>query len=176
MIFVLCGIVIGSFAADRCNAASDLLIGQRMLTEGGAWHTFIGTFMSIGVFLLAAFAAGLSVFGAPCGLALLVLRGIGIGASVASMYLVYGKGAVLPVLVTVLPRSAAAAFIAVISVREAVRNSGALLAFCLDTETRGERQISFRLYCIRFVVLILFSIFISAADGAIVHFYASLHK
>ena len=103
-------------------------------------------------------------------------RGIGIGASAGLMYIINGESAILPLILTFLPRATAVAFIAAVAVRESVRNSKALLAFCVNRYDNGENSISFKLYCIKYIVLIFFSIFISAADGAIACLYSSMHR
>lgn len=176
MIFIIIGIAIGAFIAGKGRFSASVWINQMLFTQSFSWRTSLHTFISLLLFLGAAYLAGLFAFGRACGLALLIYRGIGIGVSAAMMYVVYGKGAVLSVVFTFLPRAAAAAFIAAVSVRESVRNSRAILAFCTNKYNSSENSISFKLYCLRFIVLIIFSIFISAADGAILHLYSSFRR
>lgn len=125
------------------------------------------TFFSLSLFSAAAFIMGLSAVGQPFGAAMLIYRGFGIGASVASMYLIYGKTAALPVMILVLPKALAVSAIAMLSVRELMRSSKALLTFCLSGDVREDSRRGLRLYCIKFIVLIFLSMIISAADGAL---------
>lgn len=176
MIFIIIGIAAGAFIAGRYQFSDTVWIDQSLFTRAFSLRSSLNTFVSLFLFLAAAYLAGLFAFGRACGLALLIYRGIGIGASAAMMYDVYGTNGVLPVMFTFLPRAASAAFIAALSVRESNRNSRAILAFCTNKINSSENYISFKLYCLRFIVLIIFSIFISAADGAILHLYSSFRR
>ena len=174
MIFIIIGIAAGAVIAGKSKLSGSILINQSLCTQYFSWKDSLNTFVSLLIFLAAAYFAGLFAFGRACGLAMLIYRGMGIGVSAAMMYVIYGKGAVIPVVLTFLPRAAAAAFIAAVAVRESVRNSRAILAFCMNRYDSSENCIRFKLYCLRFIGLIIFSIFFSAADGAIVHLYSSM--
>ena len=176
MIFVIIGIAIGAFIAGKSWLSASVWVNQMLYTQSFSWRDSLHTFVSLLLFLGAAYLAGLFAFGRACGLALLMYRGIGIGVSAALMYVMYGKAAVLPVVFTFLPRASASAFIAAVAVRESVRNSRAILAFCMNEYDSSENSVSFKLYCLRFIVLIIFSILISAADGAVIHLYSSLSR
>lgn len=176
MVFVIIGIAIGAFIAEKSRLSASVWINQMLYTKSFSWRDSLHTLVSLLLFLGAAYLSGLFAFGRACGLALLMYRGIGIGVSAALMYVIYGKAAVLPVVFTFLPRASAAAFIADVAVRESVRNSRAILAFCMNRYDESENSVSFKLYCLRFIVLIIFSILISAADGAVIHLYSSFSR
>ena len=176
MVFIIIGIAIGAFIAEKSRLSASVWVNQILFTHSFSCRDSLHTFISLLLFLGAAYLAGLFAFGRACGLALLIYRGIGIGVSAALMYVMYGKGAVLPVVFTFLPRAAAVAFIAAVAVRESVRNSRAILAFCMNRYDGSENSVSFKLYCLRFIVLIIFSILISAADGVVIHLYSSFSR
>ena len=128
------------------------------------------------LFLFAAFLAGLSAVGQPFGLLLLVYRGVGIGVSAGAMYALRGQDAILPVIITFLPIASAVSVISALAVRESVRNSGIIFSFCLSRSEDSYDRPSFRLYCVRFIVLIIFSIFASAVNEVIIRLYISVRR
>lgn len=176
MIFIIIGIAIGAFISDKSHFSAFIWINQSLFTKSFPLRDSMNTLLSLILFLGAAYLTGLFAFGRACGLVLLIYRGIGIGVSAALMYVMYGKSAIVPVMITFLPKATAAAFIAAVAVRESVRNSRAIFAFCINRYDSSEKSISFKLYCLRFIVLIIFSIFISAVDGALVHLYCSFSR
>jgi hypothetical protein len=133
------------------------------------------TFLSLVLFVFAAFLFGLSAVGQPFGLALLIYRGIGIGVSVTTLYAVFGTGSVMRVLVLVFPKALAVSAISVLAVRETVRSSNSLLSYCVKSEHDDNRN-SIRLYSLKFVVLILLSLLISAADGGVNYLYSAVSR
>lgn len=124
---------------------------------------FARTLLSSLIFIAAAFLSGTFVFGQPVGAALLVYRGVGIGASVSAMYAAGGLRSLPAVVVLILPFALADLFVAVIAVREVLRSSSDLLRFMVSGEKRSSERSSFRLYCIKFAVLALISFIISLA-------------
>lgn len=124
---------------------------------------FAWTLLSSLIFLAAAFLAGTFVFGQSVGAALLVYRGVGVGVSVSAVYAEAGLRGLPAVAVLILPFALADLLLAVIAVREVMRSSNELLRFMLYGEKRSSERSSFRLYCIKFAVLALFSFVISLA-------------
>lgn len=170
ILLVILGITAGSVYAVKNTNGLSPWIHQYFapLSDGETVFSLMShTFFSASLFSIAAFILGLFAVGQPLGAAMLIYRGVGIGASVASMYLMYGKSAALPVMILVLPKALAFSAIAILSVRELMRSSKALLTFCLGGDVRDDSRRGFRLYCIKFIVLIFLSLIISAADGAL---------
>lgn len=177
ILLIILGIAAGSVYAVGSGDGVSPWIHQFFapLSEGETVLRLMShTFFSSSVFSAAAFIIGLSAVGQPFGAAMLIYRGVGIGASVALMYLTYGKAAIMPVLLMVLPKALAVSAIAILSVRELMRSSGAILTFCLSGEVRDDSRRGFRLYCIKFFVIILLSLIISAADGTLSCIMASV--
>ncbi|MBR4628022.1 MAG: hypothetical protein IKO47_10055 [Ruminococcus sp.] len=128
---------------------------------------FGNTLLSSALFLTAAYLAGLFTFGQPVGIALLVYRGFGIGASSAAMYSSDGIGAAAGVTLRLMPFALASAGIAVLAVRELLRVSSGVLCLWVTGELRDEKLIDLKLYTTKFAVLMLLSLIISLANGAV---------
>lgn len=176
MIFIIIGIATGAILAYKSHFSACIWINQCLFTMSFPLRDSVNTLLSLIIFLGAAYLSGLFAFGQVCGFILLIYRGIGIGVSASLMYAMYGKSAIIPVIITFLPKASAVVFIASVAIRESVRNSRAIFEFCISGYDSSEKSVSFKLYCLRFIVLIIFSILISAADGALVHFYCSFSR
>lgn len=167
---IMAGIAIGSLMIKNRTLASSVFINQYFISANAGLSAFslaLGSFLSSLAFTAAAFFFGLCALGKPFGALLLMYRGAGIGVSVALVYSCMGKNALLPLLVTILPKAVAFSISAILTVREVFRSSHIIFMYCIKGDTFTENTHSFRLYCIKFIVLILLSLIISAADGGL---------
>jgi len=128
-----------------------------------AWNTFL----SSALFISAAYFAGLFAFGQPLGIALLIYRGFGIGASSAALYSSEGIGAALKVTLQLMPVALAFTGVAILAVRELLRVSTTILRLWTIGELKNEKLIDLKLYSVKYAVLLLLSAIISLADGAV---------
>ena len=124
-------------------------------------------FICLLIFAIAAFLAGSSAIGQLLAYFLLLFSGIYTGYITASVYQMYEKNVFFIILMAILPRSAALITVVVISVRESLRSSSYLFEFYLHGDVRENRRITLKLYCVRFLVIILISLFFSAVAGAL---------
>ncbi|MBR1824259.1 MAG: hypothetical protein IJ779_08520 [Ruminococcus sp.] len=134
--------------------------------------SFLHTALSALIFLLAVFLVGTSAAGQPTALALMAYRGFGAGFSAAVVYDTLGLKAVPAVLVHILPKAAGMLIIAVFAVREALRCSCGLACFFAKGESGDGASLG--LYAVRFIVLAVISILLSAADTALNSLFGSL--
>ena len=126
-----------------------------------------GSFGSAVVILATAFLSGFSAIGQPVGVFLIIIRGFGIGTSGALMYTLYGGAAAAGMLVFVLPKAVISLFICALGVREVLRASTYTLSGWLPDGFRENNRTDVRLYCLKFLILIILSLIISAADAVI---------
>lgn len=130
------------------------------------------TFVCMLIFAAAAFLAGSSAIGQPLAYFLLLFSGIYTGYITASVYQMYGKNAFFIILTAVIPRSAALITVVILSVKEALRSSFYLFEFYFHGDVRENKRITLKLFCVRFLVIILLSLIFSAIAGAF--FYLQL--
>lgn len=165
------GIIAGSvMEAKNMEAVSSPWVHQFFspISGGDGFLESVGnSCLSSAIFLAAVFFTGLFVFGQPFGIVLLIWRGIGIGASVAGMYGLCGAEAIPAVIMLVLPKALVSVIIAVLAVRELIRSSNMLLSFTAVGEIRENRRSGIRLYCIKFLVLLLISVIVCIAGSAV---------
>ncbi len=179
MLIVMTGISVGSFMIKNNNMAGSVFVNQYFISVNDKLSVFTlarGTFISSLIFTSAAFFFGLCALGKPFGVMLLLYRSAGIGVSVALVYSCMSKASILALLITILPKAIAFSVLAILTVRETFRSSHNIFMFCIKDEVFSESKQSFRLYCIKFIVLIILSLIISAADGGLNYLYAYLMR
>ena len=170
---MIAGIIIGSVLR---NTACFRKITSSVLdsfTQNSTWLSQVkDTFVCLLLFAAGAFIVGSSIIGQPLAYGLLLYSGIYIGLITASAYQLYSKEAIFQVLTTVLPRAFSLIAVVILSVKEALRSSSYLLSFYLNGDVRENKRISLKLYLLRFLVIIILSLILSAASG--VFFYLRL--
>ena len=175
---VIAGIISGSvWASYGGDISASPLIHQYFapqLCGNTLFEVFRNTLVTVSVFAAAAFFAGLSAFGQPVGLLMLVYRGFGIGASAAALYLAGGIHAIPAALLLLLPKALTASVTGILSAREAYRFSGRILTFACGTDEPERDSVALRLYCTKFLVLVLMALIISAADTLLNYLFAGL--
>ena len=165
------GVVIGSLPAIRLAGEHTPWLHQYfspLLCGDTVFAVFGKTLLSELLFLAAVFLLGAFAFGQAAGAAMLVYRGVGIGVSVSQMYSAGGLRSVPAV------AALAVSLIAILAVREAMRSSNRILLFFASGKSIGSERRGLRMYCIRFAVLIIISLFISAADSLLNYIFAGL--
>ena len=177
ILIIMAGILIGSLADTALSECRWLVpFFASFPLDFSIMSEVRRTFLFLFIFVTVSFAAGLFAIGQPLAMLQLIYCGISIGTCTASMYRLYGKSALLPVLIVVLPKAAAVITVAVLSVRESVRNSLSLL-FCFIREGNQENaRMSPKLYCIRYIVLIILSLTFSVAVGAFIRLFESIGR
>lgn len=175
---IVIGIIIGAYLASV----------RGVETTGRCWwlHQFIApvfgkktvlavfrnTFLVSAAFCGAAFISGFFTFGQPFALALLILRGMGIGASASVMYMAFGTKAISAVMVLVLPKAAVLSFLMALSVRESFKMSNFLLYSVAGKEhiNDSDRKIA-KLYLLKFAVIIAAAAIAAIPDSLITHWF-----
>lgn len=132
-------------------------------------------FLSSALFITAAYLTGLFAFGQPFGFCMLIYRGFGMGFSSALTYTIFGIHALPRIMLLLLPRALGVTVISVLAVRELIRSSGSLLHSLTGGEIRDDKRSGLKHYTLKFAVLLLLSLLISLADGAVFAVYTRLN-
>lgn len=176
--FLLClveivGIIIGSFLA--VSSDNEFLRQNFCPALHGATllEIFRSTLVSSLIFIIMAFFSGLSAIGQPVGIALIIAKGAEIGLSAGFIYAQKGLSAFPAVMVLNVPKALAFSAVAVLAVREVWRSSSSLLRFLVSGEHSTEQN-SLRLYCLKYLVLIIIIFIISIADVLMNYIFAGL--
>lgn len=179
---VIAGITAGSLMAVKMNIAefsenpwlhqyfNPVYSGNTVL------EVFKNTLYPMTLYLTAVFVLGFCSVGQPVAVALLIYKGMGIGLSAGAMYVASGAQAIIPVIALVVPKALAVTFIAVLSARESMRLSGAQLRFLFRQKIPEEKMSNtLKLYCIKFIVLMLFAVAEAVADSLMNYIFIDLY-
>ena len=171
------GIIAGSIYGAAAGGQPPVWLHQYFLPSGRevpVLEQMRNTILSSGLFIAAVYLMGLSAFGQPVGAAMIVFRGFGIGLASALLYSEYGSSALPKVVILLMPKALAVTFISVIAVRELMRASGCVLKLWVYGEVVDERIVDLKRYSLKFAVLLLLSLLITLADGAVSMIYSKL--
>lgn len=168
------GIIIGSYIAVS-DIDTETIRSILCPTIDGATliDIFKNTLVPSLIFIVSAFLCGVFAFGQPLGIALIIAEGAEIGLSVAFLYAEKGISALPAVLVLYIPKAVAFSFVAVLAVREVLRNSALIMGFVISAEHNSEK-ISLKLYCTKFIVLTIIIFIISIADSLMNYVFSGL--
>lgn len=178
-LFLLCiaeitGIIIGSFIAVSYKDNEILRQNICPVLHGATLlEIFRNTLVSSLIFIVTAFFSGLFAFGQPVGIMLIIAKGAEIGMSAAFIYAEKGLSAMPAVMVLNVPKAVALSAVAVLAVREVIRNSLALLHFLTSGEHSSE-QVNLKLYCLKYLILIVIIFIISMADSLMNYIFVGL--
>lgn len=159
----LSGVLIGASGGGEDLSA---LTGQFLaLRQGGGWRAaFASSLLSSAGMLTVIFAGGFSAVGQPVILAVLLVRGMGLGGCVGQLYrgMSFG-GALAAVLLLMLPE-VLTSFCLLQGGRSAFRMSGRLFRAMVSGEPQPLLSGTKR-YVVRFVILFLLLTFSAALSG-----------
>lgn len=126
-------------------------------------ETFLSSFKSallpLGVCALMGFCA----IGQPIALAALFFRGAGFGTSISYLYCSYGFQGLVITALLILPPAAVGTAALMMSARESIRLSAVFFSFCFSG--KETRQPDFRLYLLKFAVLLVIILISAFSDG-----------
>ncbi len=130
---------------------------------GTVGEIFFGTLFTALMFLVLSFFSGLSVFGQPLSLILLVCLGAECGCSAAIIYAEQGVSAIADILVMYMPKTAILSAVGILSAREGIRTSTGLFRSMVSSAEPP----CLRKYCIRYLILAAAVLILSAVDALI---------
>lgn len=166
------GIVIGSALVSSGKIPERLmaLFCPAMCGET-LMDVFSGTLILSVIFLTAAFLSGLFAFGQVTAVGLITAAGAGFGSSAAMIYAEKSFAALPAVLLLHLPKTLGLSAVIFLAVRETLRSSTAVLR---GLTSGGQEGGTLKLYCVKFIVLLLISLLISAVDALLNYVFACL--
>lgn len=173
-IIITIGILIGAVYAT-VKPVSSPFMHQYLLPEYSGntiYEVFKNTFISLSVFIIVSFFSGLSAFGQPLGIILLIYRGIGIGISVSSVYLSKGFNGISTICVLILPECITVIIISIVAVREIMRFSKSIFMFMVADGSHTEK--SFRMYCLEFILLLIISFIVAIITSILNYTFSGL--
>lgn len=164
LVGVLCGVLVYLSAARPAEEWAGLL---RVPTGIHSWQSGLaalwGSVLSVVVLLGGLFLLGLWPCGAPFILLVPLFHGLGLGLAEAYYYSLGGRG-VAAVALIVMPHGLLSAAVLVTAAVESLRLSASLSRQLLPSASCGGLWTAFRLYCLRFLLFLLMTMFVGLLD------------
>lgn len=154
----LIGVLLGTLSFCLNAGQADTLLffkDSGLSARAGMEHgrLMAGSLLGSTVFLLGIALAGFCAFGQPFELALIVLRGMGLGYTLAEVYSAVGKSGVPYAAGLLLPGAVISTLALVAAAREALRLSNIYLRLTLSDRQENGTAAAVRLYGTKLLVI-----------------------
>ena len=167
---VLLGVVLGTMA--YCFMSGDFLdqlsLAQENFLDVRRNSDFaVGLMKSLSastMFLGAVFILGFSAIAQPVEIAVLVIRGMGLGVTMAQVYSQCGKTGILTCAVLIVPAAVISSYALIVGTREALSMSNLLMTNSLSDRPSDGMLSAVKLYGTKFLVLEAVSAVSAAVD------------
>ena len=136
------------------------------------WETMVNSFSGAFLLLVLCFVLGFCVIAQPAEVFVPLFRGLGVGASAAGMYSIYGAAGAGASAVLIVPNAVISAFVLIMASREAVRFSSSLYGMTFGKN--GKERPDVRLYFTKFVILCAVLAVSAFADSLLTFVFAGL--
>lgn len=153
------GVLLGtvSYCFMDKQVQNDLGFLQSSFIEGRQSVNFAGIMIrsltSNTIFLAVVFLAGFSVIGQPIAIITLLIRGIGLGVTLAGFYGNYGRSGIIFSLAMLIPGAAISVVALAIGVRESIVLSNIYLRISLSSKQENGLLETIKLYGAKFFTL-----------------------
>ncbi len=168
---MLGGVLIGSLAYCGMSEAyvNKLTFSAQGFVEGRAEKTifniFFDSLLSSSLQLFITFILGFWSISQPFELAVPFFKGLGLGASLAQIYAIYGFKGVIIIVLLIIPYELVIVFALVIGVREAIKQSNILARNSFFSSKSHTLNITTKLYFQKFAVLEILMIAAAIIDS-----------
>ncbi|MGN0661426.1 MAG: stage II sporulation protein M [Oscillospiraceae bacterium] len=131
------------------------------------------SFFSAAVYLIIAFFLGFCAISQPISLLLPFFKGMGLGLSMAQIYLEYGFSGIYICLASILPNALIVIFAVILAARESIRLSNVFLHSAMRGSSGEERGLV-KNYLLKFTILFLMALAAAVADGVLCLIFSKL--
>lgn len=166
----LFGVLLGTVLVWILNSSQQESLASitQGFVEGRKGKAFLeiasSSFFSAAVYLITAFFLGFCAIGQPVSLLLPFFKGLGLGLSMAKIYLVYGISGVGICTAMILPNALVVILAVILASRESIRLSN-IFFNAVRRGASSEDADVLKSYFLKFTVLILLALAGAVADG-----------
>ncbi len=177
---LLSGVLVGSitFRSFDINSLEDLSIFAQNFAQERLDSSFLdvltSSFIGGTILMGVAFLCGFSSIAQPIEFLLPFFKGLGLGASIAQIYISNGGAGVIIALLLIVPNAAIACFAVLFAVKEAIRYSNKYFITGITSKHISGMAFYTKVYCIRFVFFEIIVVFAAVIDAICTFLFASL--
>ena len=180
MTLLLIGVLIGTLAF--CNMSQDdfnnfSFITQMFIknkTEQTFLQSLINSFSTSASLLLICFFLGFSAISQPVEITIPIFRGLGLGASIAYIYVTYGIKGFLISLLLIIPNAVISSISIIIAARESIKMSNMFTFFAISNSCENNMKSCIKLYLLKFVILFVIIGLSSVIDSLLAFIFAGM--
>ena len=180
MTLLLIGVLIGTLAF--CNMSQDdfnnFSFITQMFIKNKSEQTFlqslINSFSTSASLLLICFFLGFSAISQPVEITIPIFRGLGLGASIAYIYITYGIKGFLISLLLIIPNAVISSISIIIAVRESIKMSNMFTFFAISNSCENNMKSCIKLYLLKFLILFVIIGLSSVIDSLLAFIFAGM--
>lgn len=180
MTLLLIGVLIGTLAF--CNMSQDdfnnfSFITQMFIknkTEQTFLQSLINSFSTSASLLLICFFLGFSAISQPVEITIPIFRGLGLGASIAYIYVTYGIKGFLISLLLIIPNAVISSISIIIAARESINMSNMFTFFAISNSCENNMKSCIKLYLLKFLILFVIIGLSSVIDSLLAFIFAGM--
>ena len=135
---------------------------------------FLNDFLPLSAALFFLFLLGFFSFGQPLAVLTVFYRGTTVGITASFYYLMLGIKGILAILILLFPFAATSGAVLIFGTRESVKYSNSFISYMLKKNSDAKKSESIKIYAVKFAVLALFCLLISAVDCITACFFTGL--
>lgn len=179
LLLIFAGIISGTVfisTADNLSFFYRLLFTHNIFktkTEISFLNLFFRNLLPLCFLLAVQFFSGYFAFGQVFAYFTAVYRGIASGISASFAYITLGSKGFFAVLITLIPFALTTAAVIILGARESVRQSHQVADFSFFGKNEAAPP-DLKLYLIKFAVLVVFAVVLSAADCIVTYFFEKI--
>lgn len=174
------GVIAGTIIVcmtENVEVLSGIIFTQKLLKVSETitiLNVFLNDFLPISATLIFLFLSGFFCFGQPLAVLAVFYRGTAVGITASLYYLMLGIKGIPAILILLFPLAAASGAVLIFGTRESIKYSNSFISYILKKNSDAEKSESIKIYAVKFAVLALFSLLISAADCVTAYFFTGL--
>lgn len=180
MTLLLIGVLIGTLAF--CNMSEDdfnnFSFITQMFIKNKSEQTFlqslVNSFSTSASLLLICFFLGFSAISQPVEITIPIFRGLGLGASIAYIYVTYGIKGFLISLLLIIPNAVISSISIIIAARESIKMSNMFTFFAISNNCENNMKSCIKLYLLKFVILFVIIGLSSVIDSLLAFIFAGM--
>lgn len=174
------GVIAGTIMvcmAENVETLSGIIFTQKLLKTSETTTVlkfFLNDFLPLSAALFFLFLLGFFSFGQPLAVLTVFYRGTAVGITASFYYLMLGIKGILAILILLFPFAAASGAVLIFGTRESVKYSNSFISYMLKKNSDAKKSESIKIYAVKFAVLALFCLLISAVDCITACFFTGL--
>ena len=180
IITFLLGLIMGTVLIKMTSISEQSVLSEitssfiNTKTQQGFLDNLLSSFFSTSVFLLFAFFVGFFALGKPIAILIPMFKGLGLGISMADIFMQNGVKGYLICLILVLPSAIVSLIAIIFASKEAAKASSLIFSFVCRKINSESDDTRFGAYIIKFTAFFIIALLGAVIDATLTFFFSNM--